>query len=756
MTYLQWRVSVMRIVLMVAMLWVAAGCGPAVLEGESPTPIPEPEPISVPADPWTRIEQSGRMIVGLSADYRPFEYYNQNFRIDGFDPALIRAIGEELGVEVQLLDIAFEGLPAALTLGQIDVAISAISVTPERRTQLDFSQVYFVSEDALIAPLNSGMEPITNLAQLETFRVGVQEGSLYESLLVRELVETGILAESRLFSYRNFDSVVADLLEGRLDLVMMDLIPAQQLVAGGSVEIVGQGLNSQSYAIAIRPGASVLQAELNRGIEAVRNSGRLAELVAEYLLIEPPDQSALPTPEPLPTATPVPPFAEPEPEDEDAGDEPLAQTTPGAGVVTEDQVTPPDVEPVPETPACVDGMRWLADLNFDDQDMQNPPVLGPGQAFQKGWRIQNTGTCPWGPSYGLNFVQGNVDAARMGGVFRPVIGTVEPGAVYDLYLDLTAPIAPGTYQGIWQMQDSSGAAFGERIWVGIQVPAPATPTPVPTPTPTDQIDFRADRLRINAGERVVFNWQVQDVAAVYFYAQGQRWEDHGVGGVDSREVYPTQSTTYELRVVGRDGATRVLQIRIEVTPVANAPRLTRFTVDPPGNLSVGQCVTVRWETEGAINRVQIRVNDSTTWDYAPVRGQWDHCPPSSGTYVYGLIADGPQGTVRGSDTRVVQGQSPPVQPTPVPPQQSPIIYGFSAQPAHISPGACVTVAWSAGAGTQFVRLLRNGAVILDSGPVSGNIQDCIGQPGLVNYRLEARNNAGGVATGQTGVNVAGQ
>jgi hypothetical protein len=253
---------------------------------------------------------------------------------------------------------------------------------------------------------------------------------------------------------------------------------------------------------------------------------------------------------------------------------------------------------------------------------------------------------------------------------------------------------------------------------------------------------------------VVFNWRVENVSAVYFYAQGQRWEDHGVGGVDSREVYPTQSTTYELRVVGLDGQVRAPQIRVEVVGVANAPRLMRFTVDPPGSVALGQCYVLQWDVDGQVNRVQIQVNNGTAWDYAPVRGSWNHCPANAGTFVYGIVADGNDGTARGAETRIVQGQAPPpATPTLVPPQQDPIVYGFSAQPTQIMEGECVTVAWSAGAGAQYIRLLRDGAVILDSGPVAGNVQDCQANVGLVNYRLEARNYAGGVATAQTGVNV---
>ena len=70
------------------------------------------------------------MKVGTAADYRPFEYYNENRVIDGFDIALIQEVGRVLGVNTEVTDFAFQGLGGALQIGQVDVVISAITITP--------------------------------------------------------------------------------------------------------------------------------------------------------------------------------------------------------------------------------------------------------------------------------------------------------------------------------------------------------------------------------------------------------------------------------------------------------------------------------------------------------------------------------------------------------------------------------------------------------------------------------------------------
>ncbi|MBP8948971.1 MAG: transporter substrate-binding domain-containing protein, partial [Candidatus Promineofilum sp.] len=88
---------------------------------------------------WDRVRTAGRMVVGTSLDYPPFSYRDQQFQPTGFDVALIREIASRLGVQTDIRDIAFDSLFTALDQQQIDVAIAAISVTPEREQLANFS-----------------------------------------------------------------------------------------------------------------------------------------------------------------------------------------------------------------------------------------------------------------------------------------------------------------------------------------------------------------------------------------------------------------------------------------------------------------------------------------------------------------------------------------------------------------------------------------------------------------------------------------
>jgi polar amino acid transport system substrate-binding protein len=629
---------------------VLAGCR------AQPTPTPVP-----PADLWTQIQRNGVLRVGTSADYRPFEYYNERFQLEGFDIGLINEIGKQLGVKVEIQDYAFDGLYNALQLGSIDAAISAISVTPDRQQYVDFTNIYYVGADGVLANAQSPISSITVLEQMADKTVGVQTGSVYEQDLTETLVATKLMPARNLHSYPDIEQAVRDLQRNRIDLVLLDYKPAQSFVQQGGVKLVGEGLDPQSFAIAIPKGADSLRRVLNTAISGAISSGAYAALAETYLGLKPDNIQPAPTPAP-------------------------------------EQPTPAPSQPTPApTPAgCIDNMSYVADLNYDDQNMTAPPVMQPGQTFVKSWRVRNSGTCTWDSTYYLAYASGNSPLAQMGGQPTYIKGTVPPNATYDISLNLTAPTQPGVYQGFWQMHNGKGTAFGTKIYVGIQVRAP-TPTAAPTQPPSPSISFTVNTTNITAGQCVVFSWNVQNVQAVYFYAQGQNMQDHGVAGQGSQTECPPVTTTYYLTVVYTNGTSQTQGITIYVAPApVDAPVISLFSVTPP-QIKPGQCVNIQWDVQGSVEQVVITRGGATLWNGAPVRGALQDCPPGAGTVGYTLQATGQGGqstsqqyvNITAPPTALPPTALPPtaVPPTPVPPTPVP--------PTAVPPTAAPPTATSA-------------------------------------------------------------
>jgi polar amino acid transport system substrate-binding protein len=652
-------------------------------------------------DSWERVKAAGVIVVGTSADYPPFEYYTDDYQIDGFDVALMNDVAGRLGLEIDYRNFAFDGLGGALRVGQIDTAIAAISVIPEREALVDFSNIYLVGEDGILAAEGSGINAVNSVEEMAGYKIGVQRGSVYEQWLLP-------IYGNDVFSYKEAGDVVRDLTEGRVDLAVLDSQPAQIAVDTGGVKLVGHGLNQQRYAIALQKGAQSLKAEIDRVLNDMHNEGVISKLAGEYLG----NPELLPTPTPAPTSTAGPP------------------------------------------PACIDGLQLVGHPNLDP-DLDNPPVKLPGEPFTKVWQVKNTGTCTWDTSYRLVFASGNTPGAEMGGKPTPLTKSVAPGETTDVSVDLVAPIKAGVYLAWWQMETGNAQAFGERLPVAIEVPAAPTVTPAPTQTPSPGVVFTADRDHIKQGECVTFYWKVENVKEVYFYAEGERWQDHPVTGEGSQVECPPVTTTYYLRVVMRDNSVVTQQITIYVEPVANAPSITRFTVDPPNLITLGQCVTVKWTVEGAVDKVTITANSTILWSNAPTNGNIEDCPTAMGTVGYGIEAVGPGGTSRQQQyVQVVGAATATPQPTAAP--DLPVIYSFTVTPNQIEAGNCVDVSWSVGGGTTSVQLLRDGVVVIPNAGFTGQETDCLADEGSYVYRLEAYNAIGGSVFEERTVTVSGE
>jgi hypothetical protein len=252
------------------------------------------------------------------------------------------------------------------------------------------------------------------------------------------------------------------------------------------------------------------------------------------------------------------------------------------------------------------------------------------------------------------------------------------------------------------------------------------------------ITFTVDRTQIKAGECVNFYWKVENVQEVYFYAEGEDWRDNGVTGEGTRQECPPVTWAYYLRVVKLDGSVETPKITIYVEPVAEAPAIKRFTVDPSGQIVLGQCVNIQWKVTGSIETVALTANDTTIWEPAPSSGSTQHCPDAADAVVYGILAVGPGGSSRGSHTINVV-DSATATPAPTQPPTKPVIVAFSVSPEEIRAGECVVVRWEVGGGAVYVQVIRNGDVVIDDADFVGQGTDCLTTAGSYTYHLEAWN-----------------
>jgi hypothetical protein len=148
--------------------------------------------------------------------------------------------------------------------------------------------------------------------------------------------------------------------------------------------------------------------------------------------------------------------------------------------------------------------------------------------------------------------------------------------------------------------------------------------------------FSADKLKIHPGECVTFRWRVEGVKAVYFFAEGQQWKNHGVVGVGEQEVCPSQTTTYRLRVIKRDDSVEVHRLTVQMQAQTGSQIVQMFSVDRY-EIRRGECVTFRWRVEG-VKAVYFHPEGHRWQDHGVTgAGEQEICPSQTTTYCLRVI-----------------------------------------------------------------------------------------------------------------------
>jgi ABC-type amino acid transport substrate-binding protein len=485
---------IMPVIAILSMILSACSLTPLMVPVTGATQVPSTvDPLPLSDDVWDRIIANNKIVVGTAWDYPPFASLNSDFQAVGYDIALIQEIGTRLNIPVEIQNFTFDGLQSALQINQIDLAVAAISVTPERASRMNFSRVYYVNQTAILARADSPISNLNNGNQLAGFRVGVQRGTTYESWVQHSLVDSGAMPASQLFSYMKAEDAVRDLVENRVDLVVIGKATANFYKSQNGLRVVGTGTDQQNLAVAMRLGTPYLKSEIDRVMGDMLTDGTILRLIQEYMG----DVSAV-----LPTPLPA------------------------------DQPTPTPLPPVPTAApaACLDGMKFVADVTYPDDNMKNLPLLRPGEGFVKVWRLKNSGTCTWTPNYHLVYAYGNVDGAQMNGHQVSIPGNFAPGEVADVGVTLVAPNAPYSYQGFWQMENDKGERFGQTVWVGISTGLNSSSQPTGT---NCEVTLTGPRKLLGTRESFDAVWTVKNVSGNdwdmagldYKYASGTKMQE---------------------------------------------------------------------------------------------------------------------------------------------------------------------------------------------------------------------------------------
>ena len=205
------------------------------------------------------------------ATFPPYEFLRGR-EIVGIDVEICRTVAEKLGKGFQCETVDFDSVIPAVISGKADLAAAGITVTEDRKKNVDFSIPYVKTGIVVISRKSN---PFTDVEQLKGRKIGVQSGTTSENYVVNDLKQE----PERL---RSPAEAVAGLKAGRCDFVIADIDPAKNCVKGEADLQLSDFITSEEYAIAIRKGRPELLAAINATIAELKANGKLAKWVEQY------------------------------------------------------------------------------------------------------------------------------------------------------------------------------------------------------------------------------------------------------------------------------------------------------------------------------------------------------------------------------------------------------------------------------------------------------------------------------------------
>ena len=227
------------------------------------------------------IKAAGELVVGTSADYPPYEFHTEidgKDTIVGFDIAIAQAFADELGVELKLVDMAFESLLISLQKGDFDLVMAGLTPDEKRAKTVDFTDVFFHNKQIVIIRAEDADKYVTTEDMAGT-TLGVQAGT------VQETIAADLTDENKVVKLKKFPELIMELKTGKIDGVCTNTMVASAYVSAHPdllCQDIGIVWDNTGFSGAIQKGDNgEFMAFLNETIAKLQEDGSIDRFVAE-------------------------------------------------------------------------------------------------------------------------------------------------------------------------------------------------------------------------------------------------------------------------------------------------------------------------------------------------------------------------------------------------------------------------------------------------------------------------------------------
>lgn len=227
------------------------------------------------ADEYDTTMQDGVMRIAMSGAYPPFNFVNEQNEVVGFDPAIGTEIGRRMGIKVEIVTTAWDGIIAGLLANKYDAIVGSMSITEERAQVVDFVGPYYTTKRAIFTKAGS---PIVSVSQLGDATLGVTLGETHEQWAR----EQGY----KLRTYKGLPELLMELDNGRVDAIVNDSIPVILAMKAGSYDLAvipDLVTDTIGAGIAIRQGSPKLKAAMQEALDAMQADGTYLAIANEWV-----------------------------------------------------------------------------------------------------------------------------------------------------------------------------------------------------------------------------------------------------------------------------------------------------------------------------------------------------------------------------------------------------------------------------------------------------------------------------------------
>ena len=218
-------------------------------------------------------KNENELIMVTEAGFAPYEYY-ENGEVVGVDVDIAKEIAKYLGKKLVVKDIAFDSIINEVKTGKADFGAAGISYSDDRAKNVDFSINYAVSKQVVIVNNNSS---ITNVNGISNEKIAVQLGSIADTFVTEKYKSANVVRQKK------YLAAIEDLKTGKVDCVVMDELPAKEIVSKNEgIKILDGSLTNDSYGMVVKKGNKELLDAINIVLQKLKDEGKIDEFIIKH------------------------------------------------------------------------------------------------------------------------------------------------------------------------------------------------------------------------------------------------------------------------------------------------------------------------------------------------------------------------------------------------------------------------------------------------------------------------------------------